>query len=318
MSVMFRWRRMLGLAFVGSTALIAGSLNAQDFDQPRIIQLRAPMSPEDVLVQVGQEPKHWIGVFCRPVDEALRAQLNVPKGQGVVIDGVAPDSPAAKAGLQRHDVLLSLGDKTLGDPTELLKLVDEQGEKEVALELIRQGKKLTVSVTPASRPVPGDGAAFQLPRQNLDTLRMWVERLNDPAHGAIHLRGFGPGVMFGERELPKLPADVSIQINKQGQEPAKIVVTRGDEKWELTDEPAELAKLPDDLRPAVELFLGRAPQPFQVRVPGPNEKFERALPPPDGGAMPVPGDRLEKRLQEVERRLEQLLKEQSGSADSGK
>lgn len=315
MSVMKPWQRIFSLALLGSSAMIASEALAQDFFQPRIIELRTPGAQRDVLVQVNEEPKQWLGVFCRPVDEALREQLQIPAGQGIVVDGVAKDSPAEKAGLERHDVLLSVDDKPLTDPAELMKFVEQAGEQKLAFKLIRDGKELTVEVAPAPRPEQPNEEAYQLPRQNLDPLRMWVERLNDPAHGAIHLRGFGPGVMFGQREMPKLPDGVSIQINKTGQEPAKVVVTRGEEKWELTDDPEQLAKLPDDLRPAVESMLGMGLPPFQVRIPGPEDGAVRPRSLPHAGAAGKASTDVEQRLKQVEQQLEKLMNELKSKAE---
>ncbi len=47
---------------------------------------------------------------------------------------------------------------------------------------------------------------------------------------------------------PELPDNVTVSIVRHGKEPPKITVTRGDEKWEITDK--ELDKLPEELRPA--------------------------------------------------------------------
>ena len=47
---------------------------------------------------------------------------------------------------------------------------------------------------------------------------------------------------------------MSIVISKEGDQPAKIVVKRGDEKWEVTEK--ELDKLPADVRPHVEHMFG--------------------------------------------------------------
>ena len=43
---------------------------------------------------------------------------------------VAPESPAAKAGIQKHDVLVELGDQMLVAPTQLRKLIQMQKEND--------------------------------------------------------------------------------------------------------------------------------------------------------------------------------------------
>ena len=55
-------------------------------------------------------PKHWIGMLGGPATPELRAQLDIPEGQGLLVRQVVPDSPAAKAGLQDFDILLKAND----------------------------------------------------------------------------------------------------------------------------------------------------------------------------------------------------------------
>ena len=54
--------------------------------------------------ELGQ---YWLGVECLPVMPALRAQLNLPEKQGLLVAAVAPESPAASAGIKQHDILLA-------------------------------------------------------------------------------------------------------------------------------------------------------------------------------------------------------------------
>jgi|ERR1017187_210569 hypothetical protein len=103
----------------------------------------------------GKEPARevtWLGVSTEEVPEALASQLELKSGQGLVVIFVAPDSPAAKAGIQKYDVIEALGDQMLVDPAQLRKLVQMQKEGDaVKLTLHRGGKKQTVSATLAKR-----------------------------------------------------------------------------------------------------------------------------------------------------------------------
>jgi membrane-associated protease RseP (regulator of RpoE activity) len=68
--------------------------------------------------------KFWIGVECREAQPDLRAQLGLDDGQGLVVVHVAEESPAAKAGIKQHDVVVSAGDAKLGRPQDLVKAVE--------------------------------------------------------------------------------------------------------------------------------------------------------------------------------------------------
>lgn len=103
----------------------------------------------------GKEPARevtWLGLSTEDVSEALTSQLGLKPGQGLVVVFVAPDSPAAKAGIQKYDVIEELGDQTLVDPGQLRKLIQMQKEGDtIKLTLHRGGKKQTVSATLVKR-----------------------------------------------------------------------------------------------------------------------------------------------------------------------
>ena len=95
----------------------------------------------------------WLGVSIEEGSEALASQLGLPPGAGLVVIYVAPDSPAAKAGLQKNDVLAKLDGQLLVVPAQLRKLIQvhKQGDT-VELVFYRAGKKQTVSATLGQGP----------------------------------------------------------------------------------------------------------------------------------------------------------------------
>ena len=94
----------------------------------------------------------WLGVSTEEASEALASQLGLKPGQGLVVVFVAPDSPAARAAIQKYDVIEEIGDQMLVDPTQLRKLVQMQKDGDtIKLTLYRSGKKQEVSATLAKR-----------------------------------------------------------------------------------------------------------------------------------------------------------------------
>jgi hypothetical protein len=90
----------------------------------------------------------WLGISTEESTEALSAQLGLGNGVGLVVSYVAPDGPAAKAGLQKNDVLVKFEDQDLVHPAQLRKLVRARKiDEKVSLTYIRAGKKENVSVT---------------------------------------------------------------------------------------------------------------------------------------------------------------------------
>jgi len=87
----------------------------------------------------------------------------------------------------------------------------------------------------------------------------------------------------------EFPKDLSVQINKDGGQPAKIHVKRGDKEWDVTDE--KLSELPGEIKQYIDQLLGKAMTYRAVRV-SPEGKVEGdvqiAPMPPKPPAPPKP------------------------------
>ncbi len=100
----------------------------------------------------------FLGVITEPAGEALAAQLALPGGKGLVVMEVVGDSPAAKAGLKKFDVVVTVNGQALGTPEELKKLVVARkvGEN-LALQIRSGAQAKNVSVALAGRKNPNLG-----------------------------------------------------------------------------------------------------------------------------------------------------------------
>jgi C-terminal processing protease CtpA/Prc len=92
-----------------------------------------------------QEPGR-LGIWVHTPDEVLAEQLNLPAGKGLIVDQITPESPAAKLGLQKHDILLDIGGKAVpSDPRELRNLLqDIKSGTSVDVQVLRKGKRETL------------------------------------------------------------------------------------------------------------------------------------------------------------------------------
>jgi membrane-associated protease RseP (regulator of RpoE activity) len=249
-------------------------------------------------------PKYWIGLLGGPIpeDDPLRAQLDLPEGQGLRVESVVPDSPAAKAGLKRHDIMLKANDQDLREMRDLVELVVTEGAKkgQITLDVLRHNKHESVSLTPEERPANapapqggGVGGQFGLPQDFMQQFG---------GNFPMEFRNFGNGMVLGGSGtgFSGMPNGVSVNVQKQDDKPAQITVKRGDDTWTLTDDPESLKQLPDDLRPFVEGMLhGNRGMQFQM----PN--FERG---PGIGPGPAFDGRLRERMERLEQRLEDMQK----------
>lgn len=100
--------------------------------------------------QQDMQQKVWLGVELSPIPSNLKYQLAdlMPQGEGILISGIIPGSPAEKAGLKTHDILTRFEDQLIYTPTQLAALIQSQPEGTVAtLKVIRQAKLSGIKVT---------------------------------------------------------------------------------------------------------------------------------------------------------------------------
>lgn len=114
----------------------------------RVIIKHGPGDP------AAMEKAAFLGVETAPVSVTLTVQLNLPKGAGLVVQAVVPDSPAATT-LKPHDILLKLDDQLLIEPRQFSVLMRSHKEgDEVTLTYVRAGKEATAKVKLALHDVP--------------------------------------------------------------------------------------------------------------------------------------------------------------------
>jgi len=97
----------------------------------------------------------FLGVATENASPALRSQLGLAEGMGLVLKDVVDDSPADKAGLKKFDVLVRFNDQMIVDMRQLQVLVNNSKEgQSVNLTIIRQAKEQTLPVKIGMHEVP--------------------------------------------------------------------------------------------------------------------------------------------------------------------
>ncbi|MEX2118611.1 MAG: PDZ domain-containing protein [Pirellulales bacterium] len=307
-----------GALLLGSSAL-AQEIREEVSD---VLKSDDDAAPGDVLGE------HWIGVMCTDVPDVLRAHLDLPKEQGILIVEVPADSPASKAGLEKNDVIVAVEDKPISSPRELLEAVRSAGERELTVRYLRGGKEHAAMIKPAKRPDEYRPGQPSQPGEDQRAIEKWFKLPLAP----FRMRTFQPGMVLppGAKVDNSLPDDMSVNVFKKGDEPAKITVKQADETWEVTED--SLDKLPAEIRGHVERMLGRMPLamgPWKDMIdrwspPGrldPWNDFNIEVVPPDvapdrfpgqfPGRRPFTGEApegLEQTLERLNRELEQLRK----------
>ena len=162
---------------------------------PPIEAPEAPPAPEAMPVVPGaadqpaaNEPRMgFLGVMVEDVPESLAAHLEIPNGQGALVRQITPGSPAEKAGLQVHDILLKAAGKPVnGGPSVSEIVASKNAGDELEVELLRKGEtqqlRIKLDARPAAlmggQPGPGFDDAFleNLPQDQAARIRDMIER----------------------------------------------------------------------------------------------------------------------------------------------
>ena len=77
------------------------------------------------LEQSGEVRRGWIGIRVQPNTKNLARSLNLKDAQGIIVSGITENGPAARAGLQAGDVIISLGQHEINSCKDFSRLVAE-------------------------------------------------------------------------------------------------------------------------------------------------------------------------------------------------
>jgi serine protease Do len=115
-----------------------------------------------------------IGVTARD----LRPSDSAAKGEGVVIEEVRSDSPAARAGLKRSDIVVMFDGERVRSARQFARLVQETpAGHTVAAVVIRDGQRHELQITPAERQAADFGLDTDRLREHLGDLGQYAARL---------------------------------------------------------------------------------------------------------------------------------------------
>ena len=98
-------------------------------------------------IEFGETRRGYLGVRPQNVTNAIAKSYGLDSAQGALVKSVVKDSPADKGGLQRGDLIVSLGGKKL-EASRLLsrRVAEAEIGKPLEIEILRKRKKKTITV----------------------------------------------------------------------------------------------------------------------------------------------------------------------------
>jgi serine protease Do len=185
----------------------------------------------------GQRPERgYLGVGLQPVDENIGPALGLPIDRGELVRTVVAGEPAAKAGIRQGDVIVKVGGRDVTpDETVSYLIANSSVGTRVPVELIRDGRRMTLQVQVGQRPTEeelvkqaggGDdenqGLGAETPVAPGSALGLSMQPLNAQIIRALNLAADQKGVVItaidpgsdaAEKGLRR--GDVIVSVNRQ-------------------------------------------------------------------------------------------------------
>ena len=106
-----------------------------------------------VVINTDDDGGGWLGIGIQELDSKIRAKLDIDSDiEGILITEIYDDSPAEEAGLQEHDILVSIDGEEGKDLSDFVKLIKTNAPgTDVEIQVYRDGKMRTVDATLGKR-----------------------------------------------------------------------------------------------------------------------------------------------------------------------
>jgi serine protease Do len=112
---------------------------------------------KDVASQIastGKVVRGYLGIVPAEIDPATRKIMKLKDDEGILVSKMEPGSPAEKSGLLAGDIITKVNNIPVNRPDKLQREIGAiKPGSSVSLEVLRENKKIRISVTLLARPV---------------------------------------------------------------------------------------------------------------------------------------------------------------------
>ena len=182
------------------------------------IPIDVAMDVADQLKRNGKVTRSYLGVSLQDIDRNLAESYKLSKPEGSLITQVAPNSPAARAGLRAGDVILKYNGTPISRTSELLNYLNRSvPNQSIQLEVLRDDKRrnitATVSTAPDDTPAknnPDTAAKGPILGVSIRDLSVAEQRQLD-IKGGVLIQEVRHGGSAAQARI--MPGDVIVQLN---------------------------------------------------------------------------------------------------------
>jgi len=105
------------------------------------------------LIAKGKVIRPWVGIGLQDLSPDLMKSFDLKEKEGALISQVFEGSPAEKAGLKGGDVIVEIDGKKIKNSQDVVhEVLKREIGQQIRFEVIREGKRVEISVTTAQMP----------------------------------------------------------------------------------------------------------------------------------------------------------------------
>jgi len=186
------------------------------------IPINMARSIEQQLKAHGKVTRGYLGIYGQDVTSDMQELLQLKSSQGVIVASVEKDSPADKAGLKSHDVLLEMNGKKIESYDSFRNdIAMFAPDSSVRFLVMRDSKTRQITVALGERPAEIAQGSSQEQPQSQEALGLEVQNLTkDLAEqfgyslgAGVIVTGVAPGSPAAETGIQ--PGDLIQSVNRQ-------------------------------------------------------------------------------------------------------
>jgi serine protease Do len=164
------------------------------------------------ILKTGKVTRGFLGVSIQEVTPDLAKAFNLPSAEGALVGGVTPDSPGAKAGLEKGDVITALNGQKVADYHDLrLRISQTAPGTAIKMDVYRNGQKREMNATLGEFPEKAQ-TAENAPQGESPALEgVQVENLNSDMAEQLNLPAGTRGVVITRVDPNSTAAETGLE-----------------------------------------------------------------------------------------------------------
>ncbi|HEV2488905.1 MAG TPA: DegQ family serine endoprotease [Candidatus Acidoferrales bacterium] len=183
------------------------------------------------IIEHGKVERGYLGVLPQPVTAEMAKQFGREEGGGALVAQVSPGTPAAKAGLQRGDIILQVNGQDVSDNQDLSSRIAAFAPgTSVQLKVFRNGQTLEVPVTLGQLPASELGGSSAPPSGPSEESSKALE--------GVEVENLTPDIL-GQLDLPASTRGVVVDSVDGSSAAAEARLQRGDVIQEVNHKPVD-------------------------------------------------------------------------------